>query len=396
MHVVSLREPREIKQLMRQICVDKYGIDIMLPKAITRLVKLNNLSNITANILKQEMLSLGADAAIARGSLTGKAKKTDCLLMGNISQFSRLSEKLKLQPFGLSGLSRDLKNVLSDYQKEDYILNLGGIKFNLWKRTLVMAIVNLTPDSFSADGLFGLPVSRIVRIIEEKKNQGVDIIDIGGESSRPGAKPVSVKEELRRVIPVVQAVFKNIKIPISVDTSKPQVAKAALENGACLINDITGLKDNKMAKIILEAKAGVIIMHMKGSPRTMQKNPQYKCVTDEIIRYLGQRIESAQSVGIPKEKIIVDPGIGFGKTLEHNLEILRKLSEFRSLGVPIMVGVSRKSFIGKLTNSSAQERIPGSIAAGVLAVINGAHIVRVHDVRETVQAMRVIDAVVKA
>ncbi|MDD5236901.1 MAG: dihydropteroate synthase, partial [Candidatus Omnitrophica bacterium] len=338
MHVVSYSKFRDLKRLMQEITVDNYGINLMLPKAITRLVKFNGLSNIAADILKQEMLSFGADAAIARGSLTGEAKRTDGLVMGNLSQYKKLIDKLKSQPFGLSGFSLDLENTLENYQKEIFILDLGKYRFDLTRRTLVMGVVNLTHDSFSGDGLYGLAPERIARIVEERVKNGADIIDLGAESSRPGARPIPVKEELRRIMPVLKIITKKIKAPVSIDTYKPEVAQIALDNGAVLINDISALKNKKMAKLISGYKAGVVLMHKKGSPLTMQKGPVYKSLITEIIQYLDDAINTALNAGIKREKIVIDPGIGFGKTLGHNLEILSRFSEFKSLGFPLLVG----------------------------------------------------------
>jgi dihydropteroate synthase len=222
---------------------------------------------------------------------------------------------------------------------------------------------------------------------------GTDIIDVGGESSRPGARPIPIKEELDRTIPVIKALAKKIKVPISIDTSKPEVARQALDNGAVIVNDITALKNPKMAKVIAKYKAGVVIMHMKGNPATMQKNPLYKSLMDEIIEYLDKAINTAIDAGIDREKIILDPGIGFGKALVHNLEILKNLRELKVLGRPILVGPSRKSFIGKILNVGHQERIFGTVSSCVLAVKNGANMVRVHDVKAVKQALKVLDAI---
>ena len=222
---------------------------------------------------------------------------------------------------------------------------------------------------------------------------GADIIDIGGESSRPGAKPLSAKEELARTIPIIKALSKKIKAPISIDTYKPEVAKQALDNGAVMVNDITGLKNAKMARLVARYKAAVVIMHMQGNPRTMQKNPIYGSLLDEIIEYLQKAINRALCAGIAQEKIIIDPGIGFGKTAEHNLKILRRLSELKVLGRPILVGPSRKSFLGKILNAGPRERIFGTVSSCILAVKNGAKIVRVHDVKEVKQALKVFTAI---
>ena len=253
MRVLKSHNARQIKDVMRAIGVDAYGVEIMASKALMRHIRIDALSNIAANILKQEMLSLGGDAAIAKGSLTGQVKKTDCLLIGTLAQFYRLIVKLKAQPFGLSRLADDLSQVLGNYEEEDFVLRLGRNSLNLSRRTHIMGILNLTPDSFSGDGFFSaerlafsvqLAIEAALRMVED----GADIIDIGGESSRPGARPVSAKEEIKRTIPVIKKLARLVKIPISIDTYKPEVAKAALDCGVDLVNDISALRSKAMAK----------------------------------------------------------------------------------------------------------------------------------------------------
>ncbi len=400
MQILQPSNRNEIKKLMRDIKVDPYGIEIMLPKASFYVVKLKPLSNISANILKQEMLSFGGDAAVARGALTGKARRTDCLLIGNLAQFNKLIEKLKKQPFGLDSLAGDLESNLVNYRKDEFDLHLGSRKLHLGQdRTCIMGIINLTPDSFSGDGMYNLAFNSnpdiAVAIADKMVSDGADIIDIGGESTRPGAKPVSVKEELKRTIPVIKRIAKRIKAPISIDTYKPEVARAALDNGASLINDISGLS-TAMAKVAARYKVGVVIMHMKGKPKTMQHNPAYESLIDEITGYLSESIERAVASGVKREKIIIDPGIGFGKTPEHNLEILKNLKNFKILGRPILAGPSRKSFIGKILNAPVEERIFGSVSAAIVAANNGANIIRVHDVMAVKEAVKVLNAINKA
>jgi len=399
MRILQPNNHKELKKLMQDIKVDPYGIEIMLPKAVNHLVRINSISCIAANILKQEMLSLGGDVAVARDALTGKVKKTDCLLMATLSQFNRLTEKLNRQPFGLDRLAHDLSDNLTNYQKDEFNLDLGRYKLILRQgKTYIMGIVNLTPDSFSGDGLYqglslkGTVPERIFDFVEKMIKDGADIIDIGGESTRPGAEPIPVKEELERTIPIIKKIARKIKVPISIDTYKPEVARQALDCGAVMVNDITGL-NNKMAKIVSKYKAGVVLMHMKGNPRTMQNNPVYKSLIDEIIEYLDRAISEAVAWGIDRERIIVDPGIGFGKTLEHNLEILKRLREFKILGRPMLVGPSRKSFLGKILNAGPQERIFGTVSACVLAVKNGANVIRVHDVKAVKEAIKVLNTI---
>lgn len=262
----------------------------------------------------------------------------------------------------------------------------------------IMGIMNVTPDSFSGDGLAASSQDTdfLVECAQNMVRDGADIIDIGGESTRPASCPVTAKEELRRVIPAVRAIAKKVNVPVSIDTYKPEVARAALDNGACIINDISGLRHPQMAQIAAAAKAGVIIMHMQNTPQTMQIKPRYECVTMEIISYLRAQVLKALENGVGHNRIIIDPGIGFGKTVSHNLTILRNLSEFRILGLPILVGTSRKGFIGHITKADVKKRLPGTIASCCIAIMNGAHIVRVHDIKHVKQALRVTEAILNA
>jgi len=261
-----------------------------------------------------------------------------------------------------------------------------------------MGVLNVTPDSFSDGGKYLDPeaaVQHALAMIDE----GADIIDVGGESTRPrsaaygeGAEPVSVEEELQRVIPVIERVAKLTDIPLSIDTYKAEVAREALRAGAVIVNDISGMRfDPSMPEIVAEAHASVIIMHIKGTPKTMQLNPTYDDLLGEITTSLSEGIALARSAGI--EQIIIDPGIGFGKTTEHNLQLLACLEHFCALGYPVCVGASRKSFIGALLNLPVTDRLEGSLAAGVAAVLHGAHILRVHDVQATTRAVMIADAI---
>ncbi|MFA5093387.1 MAG: dihydropteroate synthase [Candidatus Omnitrophota bacterium] len=380
---------------MQEIGVDPYGIKIMAPKAVHLAIRLNTISNINANIIKQEMLSLGADAAVTRGSLTGKTKTTDILLLGQLLQLKALALKLKLQPFGLKKLGEELIESIKNYSNDNFILPLGKHSLNLGQRTHIMGIINLTPDSFSNDGLYknnskqhlALALAKAQKMVA----QGADIIDLGGESSRPGAKEVSIKEELLRTIPVIKLLAKKIKVPISIDTNKPEVAHAALATGASLVNDICGLRDRRMIKVVAKHNAGVVIMHMQNRPSNMQKNIRYHSVVDEITTYLKNAIDTAQDGGINPNKIIIDPGIGFGKTITHNYEIIKHLSDFKILGKPILIGVSRKSFIKNTLKS--EETLSGSLAAAVGAASRGANIIRVHDIQATRAALKITNSI---
>jgi dihydropteroate synthase len=255
----------------------------------------------------------------------------------------------------------------------------------------LMGVVNVTPDSFSDGGQY-LDPAAAVRRGEELLRDGAAILDVGGESTRPGAEPVDEAEELRRVVPVVEGLAACGTV--SIDTSKAAVAAAAIEAGAAIVNDVTALRgDAEMAGVCAEQGVGVVLMHMPGDPRTMQDDPRYDDVVDDVKGFLAARIECAIDAGVVEERIWVDPGIGFGKTLEHNLELLRRLRELRELGRPLVIGTSRKSFIGNVDGSAVEDRIGGTIASSVLAATEGADVLRVHDVAEMAQALQVAAAV---
>jgi dihydropteroate synthase len=263
-------------------------------------------------------------------------------------------------------------------------------------RTHLMGILNVTPDSFSDGGEFFQVEDAVKQGIRMAK-EGADIIDVGGESTRPESDPVTIEEELSRVIPVIEALSKQVNIPISIDTYKSQVAKKALHAGAEMINDISALRfDPQMKKIAAEYQVPTVLMHIKGTPKNMQKNPYYDDVITEITEYLKESIEIAENAGIDREKIIIDPGIGFGKRLEDNLNILKNLKKFSILDCPIMVGPSRKSFIGKILDLPVEERLEGSLAALAVSIMKGANIVRVHDVKESKRVACLVDSILKA
>jgi dihydropteroate synthase len=254
-------------------------------------------------------------------------------------------------------------------------------------RPLIVGVLNVTPDSFSDGGSFFKKADAVGRALR-MEDEGADIVDVGGESSRPFSKPVSPKEELRRVIPVIEAIRKKSRIPISVDSRKPEVARAAVFSGADMLNDITGFTAPGMAELAAELKKPVVIMHMKGTPQTMQKAPRYKDVTREVTAFLKRRAKKLESMGV--RRIIVDPGIGFGKTVRHNVELLRNIGGISALGYPVMVGASRKSFIGKITGSGPDDRLGGSLSAHLWSVMQGAALIRVHDVSAHRQALEIL------
>ena len=283
------------------------------------------------------------------------------------------------------------------------VLKIGNKDFEIGKRTIIVGILNVTPDSFSDGGEFFSLEDAVKHAIQMEK-EGADIIDVGGESTRPGSKAISLYEEMNRVIPVLKELVKKIKIPISVDTYKSEIAKKTLDLGVNMINDISALRgDKNLASVVADFNVPICLMHMKGEPRNMQVKPVYNDVVKEIRDFLKERSEYAISNGIKKEKIIVDPGIGFGKRtgkgIEDNCEILRRLSELKDLGFPIMVGASRKTFIGNICGGDkplpVTDRLEGSLASACIAVVNGADIVRVHDVKKTRRCIDIVDCIIR-
>jgi dihydropteroate synthase len=273
-----------------------------------------------------------------------------------------------------------------------FILNTRHGNIDMIRRTAVMGIVNVTPDSFSDGGKF-FDADRAAAHGERLAAEGADVLDIGGESTRPGAEPVSAEEELRRVLPVIQRLRGKISIPISIDSLKSAVARAALDAGADIVNDVTALgADPEMAALVARERVPVILMHMQGTPRTMQHKPTYDDVVGEVCDFLKHRVDYAVEHGIAAENIVIDPGIGFGKNLDHNLALLRGLPALAGIGLPLLVGASRKAFIGRLLDAAPEERLEGSLAAAVAAALAGANMIRVHDVKEAVRALRVADA----
>jgi dihydropteroate synthase len=289
--------------------------------------------------------------------------------------------------------ANDFDRGLQSLPAADYVIKTRHGTMRLGRRTLLMGIINVTPDSFYDGGRRFDPVRAVADGIELVE-AGADMIDIGGESTRPGAPPVSAQEELQRILPVVQGLRRTVKVPISIDTYKARVARAALTEGADIVNDISALRfDPEMAVLLATEKVPVVLMHMQGTPQTMQTEPRYNDVLREVQDFLEARAGFALEAGLERDNIILDPGIGFGKTLDHNLTLLRGLPALAAMGYPLLIGASRKTFIGKILDVKPEERLEGSLAAAVAAVFGGAHIIRVHDVKETWKAVRVANAI---
>ena len=389
---LHITNAREAIHEMGKVGVDPTGIKLMKGKTLHYNLKVEGIDPRTANLLKQEMLSVGGDAALDKKGLDCSSSSTDALLMGTEKQFEKLFSKLEqypdLHPFGQS-----IKEILRNLSRAHYTIRCRKRTFTLGKRTLLMGVLNVTPDSFSDGGLFldkEKAISRGLKMVEE----GADFIDIGGESTRPGSKPLGLEEELRRVIPVIESLAKETDVPISIDTYKSTVAGKAIDAGAQIINDISGLHlDPSLSQVVAKEDVPVVLMHIRGNPETMQKDIRYESLFSEIIQYLKDSIQRAESAGIDPEQIIIDPGIGFGKTVEDNLLILKNLQEFKILGKPLLLGTSRKSFIGKILNADITERLEGTLSSIVVGVLNGAHIIRCHDVIQAKRAIAIADAV---
>ncbi|MFO7982791.1 MAG: dihydropteroate synthase [Desulfuromonadales bacterium] len=379
--LLRVENENDALKALASVGVDPAGIQRMAGKMIRHLVKLRAVPCRAANILKQEMLALGGDAAVARGSVACQIPTTDVVLIGSRKKLRKLCERLPHQPFGLARLANELGELLDRAAHPPQIMRGLDCHLDL-TRPNIMGILNVTPDSFSDGGVYASSERAIRRGIEMNR-EGADLIDIGGESTRPGAEQVGLQEEIDRVVPVVERLCREIDLPISIDTNKSEVAREAVRAGAHFVNDISGLNfDDAMASVVAESEAGVFLMHTRGRPETMQQNTTYDDLVCAVIASLGDSIAKAVESGVSEEKIAVDPGIGFGKDAAGNLQLLRRLSELNSLGYPVLLGTSRKSFIGKvLQQKDPQQRVYGTLATVALGVEQGATIFRVHDVR---------------
>jgi dihydropteroate synthase len=389
-HIIRINTPQEARIVLEQIGVDPGAYKYMLPKAVHRCIKLKDINSRQAIIIKQEMLARGGEAAISRNALYGEGV-TDVLLIGTLRQFELLVEKLKKQPMGLVKLAEEIDNLLRNMQTRPKIINLAnGKTLEIGKKTLIMGILNITPDSFSDGGRYFSKESAAVRAMEMIE-QGADIIDIGGASSRPNSIMVDEKEELDRILPVLELIH-NLPVPISIDTCRSLVARAALDSGANIINEIGNLKlDPKMADVLLEKNAPVILMHNR---LQMNQGQPYTDTVADIIAELQESVGQLSDAGFDRDKVIIDPGIGFGKSPKDNFLIIKQLPAFKSMGYPVLIGLSRKSFIGQALDLGVNERLEGSLGLLAVSIINGASIVRVHDVQASKRVARIVDEVV--
>jgi len=374
--------------LLQSVGVDPASIPIFQRKGTFVSLMIYDVPVIAANVIKQEMLAAGGDAAVHKHAITHKVEKTNVLTMGTIAQHQRVVEKLSMMHYWqLDEIAKQIERCL--FQQRIKQIELPSGKKLVFDRTLIMGIVNLTPDSFykgsRVDG------ERVVDFVAKMIKEGVDIVDLGGESTRPGSERITEEEELNRVIPAVELIKKNFDVIISVDTYRAPVAQEALKIGADIINDISALRfDERMAQVLLEYKPAIVLMHMKGEPKTMQQNPHYDDVIRELMFFFKERLELMKKLNLA-DRVIIDPGIGFGKRLEDNLEILRRIDEFKSFKVPILVGASRKSFIGAILDGiPPQERLYGTLAVTAHCVSKEVDIVRVHDVLANSHVTKII------
>ncbi len=385
----------DIRKEINKIGASKQGSVIMQAKGQFFWIKLYDVSLKASIFVKQEMLSKGGEATVAHGVGDFSQEKTDILLMGTLKQYKQLIKKLKIQPFGLKAISADIEEALNRYNNHHWmnsskenILKLGEKTFKLGDKTLVMGILNVTPDSFSDGGKF----DNLDNALEQARRmvqQGIDILDIGGESTRPNHQAVSEQEEMERVFPVLEKILKELDVPISIDTYKASVAEEALKMGAHMLNDVWGLKeDPRLASVAARHEVPLCIMHNR-------KVHQYQDLMKDIVFDLKESVNLALDAGVKNENIILDPGIGFAKNLEENLEVMRHLEEITAMGYPVLLGTSRKSMIGKVLDLPAQARLEGTAATVTLGIAKGVDIVRVHDIKYMKRVVDMTDAMVR-
>ena len=399
MPLVQIRfvDERELSGALEALGADPRCHSFFHRKRETLCLQCLRVDTRAANALKQELLARGGDAAVHAHAIDRGVGESSVLLFGTLSQLRSLEDKLAAMPYwGLDALRRKLTEALSGLGRRRWSLPLpGGRTLPLGDRTRIMGILNLTPDSFHQESRLDSPDSCLARG-EAMLVQGADVLDLGGESTRPGAAAVDPEEEIRRVTPAVRALRSRFpEAVLSVDTTKASVARACLEEGADLINDISGLTfDPDLASTVARGGAALVLMHIQGVPRTMQQAPHYENLLGEVAAFFGEQMARAAQAGLEPERVVLDPGFGFGKTAEHNLELLRHLEAFRPLGRPLLVGASRKSTLGTvLGQPDPADRLEATLAVTSLCAWQGVSLVRVHDVAENVRAARMVDAV---
>ncbi len=389
-HPIDISSAVDLKRHLGEIDIADTDIERVADQFLYITLKLEGVDTRAANLMKSCLETLGGGLAMKKEAHEFTVRETDLIVSGSRRTLALLATRLRGEPFGLDGIAAEIAACLSSGSR---VMSWGNRTLDFTRKTYVMGILNCTPDSF-------YPASRNEGLREAMKSArdmvaaGVDIIDVGGESSRPGSDPIEPEEEIRRVIPVVQAIRRESDIMISVDTRRRDIAERALDAGADIINDISGLKhSDDLARLVARRRVPIVLMHMRGTPKTMQKQASYRNTISEILRELQPSIAAALGAGIAPEMIIVDPGVGFGKRAQDNLRIIRELASLKSLNFPILVGLSRKSFIGEILDRPVEKRLIGTVTANTLAIINGANIIRVHDVADAVEMVKVIDSV---
>lgn len=391
--VLEVETLAEVARELERTQSEPEGVALMAPKGRVYAVRLDDVPLKAAPLLKQELLAVGGDSAHARGIADHSAPTTSAVLLATWGQYRRMLPKLARQPFRLAAIGEEVERALRAYIRHGpRELHGAHRSMTLGDRPRVMGVVNVTPDSFSDGGRFLDPEAAVAQA-ERLVAEGADLIDIGGESTRPGATPVSSEAEWRRVEPVLRGLVGRLSVPISVDTRHADVAASAVDAGADLVNDVEGLRSEAMRRVVARTGAAAVVMHMRGTPGTMQDDLVYADVRDEVFRWLAERTEAAVAEGVAPDRLLVDPGLGFGKSAEQSFELLSHAGEFRSLGYPVLVGASRKSFLGlALGSKDPGQRLEAGLAAAVLAAERGVELIRTHDVGPTVRALAVVHA----
>lgn len=394
MHIVEIKNLAEAKRQLDTIDCDPIGVKIMEPKVLFKVIKIEHIRSKAANLLKQTFLGKGGDVAVSKHCADLGMEYTDVVIAATFKQYKQALPQLKLQPWGLAKVAGCIEQILHssaglpcrNYHWNDRTLRIDG------KHSLVMGILNITPDSFSDGGKYN-QLDLAIERVKQMQADGADIIDIGAESTRPyvGAEKVSATEELERLLPILEKIMPHCRVPISIDTYKAEVAEAALSRGVHIINDIWGLQlDPLMATVVARYDVPVVVMH------NQQKINYTKGILHTVQGFLRRSIEIGIEKGIKPENIIVDPGIGFAKNFTHNMEIMAGLDQLQSLGCPVLLGTSRKKFIGQVLDLPVNERVEGTIATAALGKIKGVQIHRVHDVKAVKRTLKMMDAMIRS
>ncbi len=389
-HPIDIATAKDLRRHLSGIDVLDPEIDAVTDRFFYCTIKLEGIDTRAARLMKTHLEALGGALAMRKEADELTVRETDVILTGSRHVLRLLAARVKGEPFGLDGIAEDIAACTAGGNR---VMSWGTRTLDFSHTTYVMGILNCTPDSFFP-GSRATTIKDALRTAHEMVDAGVNIIDVGGESTRPGSEGVTEEEEIHRVIPVIHALRGGSDVMISVDTRKKGVAERALDAGADIVNDISGLRHSEeLARLVAHRGVPIVLMHMRGTPKTMQKQAHYENTISEILRELQASIAAAITAGIAPEMIIVDPGIGFSKRMQDNLRLIRELASLKALNFPILIGLSRKSFIGEILDRPVERRLIGTITANTLAIINGANIIRVHDVAEAVEMVTIIDSV---